>query len=46
MAIGSIKDSMNNMEKSLDNSENFKRFYWSPDYKVVGFATPVNIENA
>jgi hypothetical protein len=38
-AITSVYKNMKSMKKQLDKNDNYKRFFWTPDYSFCGFAT-------
>jgi hypothetical protein len=38
-ALKSLERNLHMMNQSLTQKQNFKRFFWTPDFNMCGFAT-------
>lgn len=36
--IQTLNQNMKSIQKQLENPHNFRRFFWTPDYNIYGFA--------
>jgi len=44
-ALKSLERNLNDMNLSLNKHKNFKKFFWTPDLNVCGFATQNEIKH-
>jgi hypothetical protein len=42
--IANLNRNMKNIQRQLEQTQNFTRFFWTPDYHVYGFASKEQIQ--
>ena len=43
--ISNLNSNMKEIQSQLENTNNYRRFFWTPDYNVYGFASKKQIKN-